>query len=156
MLNKLVLCLKGGIFLTNIIYRNFYKEDCQQVLDFWSGIPGICLHNNGEDSIDGITAYLERNPSCSYVATINDKIIGAILCGHDGRRGLIHHLGVDIQYRRLGIGKKLMQMSLEQLRTHGIKKCALFVLKDNDIGEAFYKSLQWKEENIVKILAKVL
>jgi Acetyltransferases len=79
-----------------------------------------------------------------------------ILCGHDGRRGLIHHLGVDIRYRRLGIGKKLMQISLGQLKAQGIKKCTLFVLKGNDIGESFYKSLQWKEEDIVKIYAKVL
>lgn len=139
-----------------LTYQLFCKEDCKEVLEFWSNIPGIYLHNNGEDSIEGITAFLERNPSCSFTARLDNKIIGAIMCGHDGRRGLIHHLAVDTQYRRLGIGKKLLQLSIEQLQAIGIKKCALFVLNGNNLGEAFYKSLDWKEENIVKIYAKVL
>jgi ribosomal protein S18 acetylase RimI-like enzyme len=146
---------KGG-FIIMITYMPFSKDNCKDVLEFWANIPGIHLHSNGEDSIDGIAAFLERNTGCSFIVKDDNKIIGAIMCGHDGRRGLIHHLAVDTQYRRLGIGKKLMQMSLEQLQNVGIKKCALFVLKGNDIGESFYKSLDWKEENIVKIYAKVI
>jgi Acetyltransferases len=139
-----------------ITYQTFCNEDCKDVLEFWSNIPGIHLHSNGEDSIDGIISFLVRNPGLSFIVKEDDKIIGAILCGHDGRRGLIHHLAVEKQYRRLGIGRKLMQMSLEQLKVIGIKKCALFVLKENEAGEAFYQSLEWKEEDIVKIFAKVL
>lgn len=139
-----------------VVYKPFYKDDCKDVLEFWTNIPGIFLHNNGEDSIDGITAFLERNKGFSFIAKYNDKIIGAIMCGHDGRRGLIHHLAVDINHRRLGIGKQLIQMSLDQLKVIGIKKCALFVLKGNDTGETFYKSLQWKEEDIIKVYSKVL
>lgn len=147
----------GGFNLEDIItYQSFFKEDCQEVLDLWSNIPGIHLHNNGEDSIDGITAYLERNPGFSFVAKHNYKIIGAIMCGHDGRRGFIHHLAVDTKFRKSGIGRTLLQMSLEQLQKINIKKCALFVLKENTTGESFYKSLQWHEEDIVKIYAKVL
>jgi len=137
-------------------YQSFSKEDCQEVLDLWGNIPGIHLHNNGEDSIDGITAYLERNPGFSFIAKHNCKIIGAVMCGHDGRRGFIHHLAVDIEFRKMGIGRNLLQMSLEELRKINIKKCMLFVLKENADGEAFYKSLQWKEENIVKVYAKIL
>ena len=139
-----------------VTYIPLCKEDCKDVLEFWANIPGIFLHKNGEDTIDGLSTFLERNPGCSYIAKYNNKIIGAIMCGHDGRRGLIHHLAVDVQHRRFGIGKKLMQMSLEQLQAIGIKKCALFVIKGNDVGEAFYKSMQWKEEDIVKIYARVL
>lgn len=79
------------------------------------------MHSNGEDSIYGITAYLERNPGFSFVAKYNGKIIGAVMCGHDGRRGLLHHLAVDNQFRKMGIGKTLLQMSLEQLGKINIK-----------------------------------
>lgn len=83
-IHKVALSKKGGIFLNNVIYRTFYKEDCQEVLEFWSGIPGIHLHNNGEDSIDGINAYLERNPGCSFVAIFNNRketgLITTTLC----------------------------------------------------------------------------
>jgi len=142
--------------MVNITYQSFYKDDCQEVLDLWGNTPGIYLHKNGEDSFDGITAYLERNPGFSFVAKHNGKIIGAVMCGHDGRRGFIYHLAVDTQFREIGIGRTLLQMSLNQLQKSNIKKCVLFILKENTAGEAFYKSLQWYEEDIVKIFAKVL
>jgi N-acetylglutamate synthase len=153
----LVYIIIGGFILNDIItYQPFCKTDCQEVLDLWATIPGIHLHNNGEDSIDGIGFYLERNPNFSFIAKHNAKIIGAVMCGHDGRRGTIHHLAVDTQFRKKGIGKTLLQMSLTQLEKIGIKKCILFVLKENTAGEGFYKSLHWQEEYIVKIYAKVL
>lgn len=142
--------------MANIAYRSMNKEDCKDVLDFWANSPGVYLHKNGEDTVDGISAYLDRNPGLSFIAELDGQIIGAILCGHDGRRGIIHHLAVDNKYARSGIGKKLLRLSVEQLKANNIKKSMLFVLKENDIGEAFYKSLYWKEEDGVKIFAKVI
>lgn len=137
-------------------YITFQKQHCEEVLKFWSHIPGIHLHDNGEDSVEGIQAYLNRNEGFSFIAKDEGKIVGAIMCGHDGRRGLIHHLAVDTNYRRQGIGTRLLTMALNQLKEAGITKCALFVLKDNQAGEAFYQSQGWKEEDIVKIYACIL
>ena len=114
------------------------------------------MHNNGEESIEALEFYIDRNAGYSFVVKDNGKIIGAIMCGHDGRRGLIHHLAVSSDYRRQGIGKKLLDMALEKLKAVGIKKCALFVLKENKTGEAFYKALGWKEEDIIKTYCKIL
>ena len=141
--------------MTNIVYRALTKDDCQEVLRFWSNAPGVRLHKNGEDTVDGISAYLDRNPGFSFVAESEGRIVGAILCGHDGRRGYIHHLAVDLAHRRMGIGKKLLRLSVAQLKASNIRKSVLFILKENDVGESFYKSLLWKEEDGVKIYAKV-
>lgn len=153
---NIIIYFIGGFNLDNITYHSFCKDDCQEVLDLWGNIPGILLHINGEDSIDGIIAYLERNPNFSHIAKHNSKIIGTVMCGHDGRRGFIYHLAVDKQFRNMGIGKTLLQMSLEKLKQINIKKCLLFVTKGNTDGEAFYKSLQWQEEDVVKVYAKIL
>lgn len=142
--------------MVNIAYRPFCRDDCREALEFWANVPGVQLHKNGEDSIEGIAAYLERNPGFSFVAVSGGQIVGAILCGHDGRRGIIHHLAVDSRFRRQGIGKRLLRLSVEQLKACNIKKSFLFVLKENDIGEAFYKSLYWREEDGVKIYAKII
>ena len=155
-LKSLILFSWEAFALVNIVYRTFTAEDCRKALDFWANAPGVQLHKNGEDTVEGLTAYLKRNPGCSFIAEREGEMVGAILCGHDGRRGIIHHLAVDTRYRRLGIGKKLMRLSLEQLKAEGIKKSLLFVLKENDLGEAFYRSLFWKEEGSVKIYAKVI
>jgi ribosomal protein S18 acetylase RimI-like enzyme len=140
----------------DVTFRTFGKEDCGEALDFLSGLPGIRLHTNGEDTVEGITAYLERNPGLSFVAVCDDRIVGTILCGHDGRRGYIHHLAVDDRFKEKGIGRRLVQLATAQLKACNIRKSAVFVLKENDIGEAFYKSLRWKEENSVKIYAKTI
>lgn len=142
--------------MVNIMYRSLKKEDIKNVLDFWDNSPGVYLHKNGEDTLDGISIYLDRNPGFSFIAEVDGQIVGAILCGHDGRRGIIHHLAVDNKYARSGIGKKLLRLSIEQLRANHIKKSMLFILKENDIGESFYKSLYWKEEDGVKVYAKVI
>ncbi len=142
--------------MSDVTYRPFAKEDCKEALTFLSGLAGVRLHKNGEDTVEGITAYLERNPGFSFVAEYDNKIIGTVLCGHDGRRGYIHHLAVDSRFKKKGIGKMLIHMAVEQLKASNIKKSAVFVLKENDIGEAFYKSLLWREEARVKMFVKVL
>ena len=142
--------------MDSISYHPFTEQDCLEVLSLWANTPGVHLHDNGEDSLEGILAYLERNPGLSFIAKHAGKIVGAVICGHDGRRGLVHHLAVDLQFRKIGIGKTLLQMCIEQLREVKIKKCLLFVLKDNAEAEAFYRSLRWQEETIVKVYATVI
>lgn len=142
--------------MDNVTFRPMTKEDCSEVLNFLTAVSGVRLHQTGEDTVDGLCTYLDRNPGFSFVAELDGQIIGTIWCGHDGRRGLIHHLAVGLPYRRQGIGKKLLRLAATQLRDSHIKKSFLFVLKENDIGEAFYRSLFWKEEDGVKIFAKVI
>lgn len=139
-----------------IEYSLFEKEDCIEVLNFWRNIDGIYLHQNGEDSEEGITAYLDRNPGLSFIAKSEDKIVGAILCGHDGRRGFIHHLAVHQNYRKQNIGNHLMEMSLSKLKEVGIRKCVLFVLKENPEAESFYKHLNWQKETIINMYSQLL
>lgn len=140
----------------DISYIVFEPSYIERVLEFWKGTKGVHIHENGEDTKEGIELYLERNPGCSFIAMDGDKIIGAILCGHDGRRGFINHLGVSVEYRRMGIGTKLLDMVQDALVKNNIKKGALFVLKDNTEGQAFYEAIGWKVEDIVKIYCKLL
>lgn len=97
--------------------------------------------NNLDDSREGIEKYLLRNPKTSYVAVENGKIVGAILCGHDGRRGFIQHMSVAPAYRRRGIGRKLVDRSLSALKAEGIHKVALVAFKHNALGNAFWERM---------------
>lgn len=137
-------------------YKELVKENINECLEFWASTPGVHLHDNGEDSPQGIGMYIDRNPGFSFVAEDNGKIIGAVLCGHDGRRGFVNHLAVATQYRRKGIASSLIRLSLEQLQKAGITKCALFVLNDNESGQSFYKNIGWQEETIVKTFSTII
>ncbi|MBO6192926.1 MAG: GNAT family N-acetyltransferase [Clostridiales bacterium] len=121
-----------------IDYRLMSIADYQQCYDLWIKC-GNGL-NDKDDSCEGIDKYLKRNPSTSFVATCDGKVVGVILCGHDGRRGIIQHACVSPDYRRLGIGNRLVELALEALKKEGINKVLLVAFKKNEGGNAFWEA----------------
>ncbi len=99
--------------------------DYDQVLALWQQCEGVGL--GAADSRDNIAAYLIRNPNMSFIARSDESLIGAVLCGHDGRRGYLHHLAVHPTARRQGIARQLVDRCLRELQRAGIAKCHLFV-----------------------------
>ena len=97
--------------------------------------------NNLDDSREGIEKYLKRNPDTCFVALEGDALAGVILCGHDGRRGFIHHMAVAEGYRNNGIGTALVDAALSALRAEGIHKVALVAFKYNEAGNAFWEKM---------------
>ena len=95
--------------------------------------------NNVDDSREGIARYLRRNPTTSFVAAENGMLAGVILCGHDGRRGYIQHACVAPEYRRRGIGGRLVKRAIDALRAEQITKVALVAFKKNAGGNAFWE-----------------
>ncbi len=102
--------------------------------------PGMGL-NNLDDTPEGITRYLQRNPSTCFAAEEEGELVGVILSGHDGRRGFIYHLAVAETWQRRGIGGALTQAALQALRAEGIHKAALVVMAHNLKGNAFWEKV---------------
>ena len=96
--------------------------------------------NNVDDSREGIARYLARNPDTSFVAEENGVLAGVILCGHDGRRGIIQHTAVLPEFRRRGIGRRLVQKALDALKAQGITKVFLVAFRKNEGGNAFWEA----------------
>ena len=124
--------------------RKMKCEDYTSVYNLWMACAGMGL-NNLDDSQEGITKFLQRNPDTCFVATETDIIVGVILVGSDGRRGYIYHTAVHPNYRKKGIAKKLVKKSLEALEEIGINKVALVVFKHNENGNKFWKKLGFTE-----------
>ncbi len=114
-------------------------EDYEKVYDLWMNTAGMGL-NDVDDSKNGIEKYLKRNPNTCFVAVEEGKIIGAILSGHDGRRGYISHTAVARTNRKQGIGKALVSHVLEAMKAEGISKVALVAFKHNETGNEFWKN----------------
>ena len=121
-----------------ITYRLMTIDDYRQAYDLWIEC-GNGL-NDKDDSREGIDKYLKRNPNTSFVAVCEQKVVGVILCGHDGRRGIIQHACVSPDHRREGIGQKLVDLALEALKQEGITKVLLVAFKKNEGGNAFWES----------------
>ena len=120
--------------------RKMTIKDYQGIYQLWLNTPGMGL-NTLDDSIDGISKYLNRNPNTCFVAVKSEEIIGVIMGGHDGRRGFIYHLAVKISERKSGIGSTLVDNVMKALEKEGIHKVALVVYGKNDIGNRFWENI---------------
>ena len=120
--------------------RNVTIEDYDAVFALWnSAEESRRALNPVDDTREGIAKYLERNPNTCFAAVKDGKIIGVILTGHDGRRGIIHHLCVNPEYRRMGIANRLVSLAEEALKKEGIQKIFGLVFKDNEPANAFWE-----------------
>ncbi len=124
-------------------FRKMEPGDYPAVYQLWAETPGVDLTRSDEFPV--LKNFLKRNPGLSQVVYDGERLVGAVLCGHDGRRGFLHHLAVDPEYRRMGIGSELVEGSLEVLRELGIEKCHLFIRRDNINGLNFWKAAGWQE-----------
>jgi ribosomal protein S18 acetylase RimI-like enzyme len=120
--------------------REMNIGDYDAVYSLWRKTPGMGL-NDIDDSRDGIVRYLERNPRTCFVAMLGGELAGAIMCGHDGRRGYIHHTCVAQAAWNGRIGAQLAGAALGALRTEGIRKTALVVFGRNERGNGFWERM---------------
>ncbi len=133
--------------------RAMIIDDYDAVIALWQATEGMGL--SAADSREAIARYLERNPGMSAVATDSSgAIAGAVLCGHDGRRGYLHHLAVRAEHRGLGLGRRLAETVLKRLQAEGIDKCHLFVYKSNATGRAFWEATGWVERTTLLLMSK--
>lgn len=119
-------------------YRLMTIDDYEATYELWIRCQNGL--NDKDDSYEGIEKYLKRNPNTSFVAELDGNVVGVILCGHDGRRGIIQHTSVSPDLRRMGIGKKLVDLSLDALKREGINKVFLVAFKKNQEGNTFWES----------------
>lgn len=123
-------------------------DDYEEVHELWMCISGFAIRSI-DDSKVGVERFLKRNPTTSVVACENGKIVGAILCGHDGRRGCLYHVCVHPDYRMKGIGKAMVTFCMNALKEEKISKVSLIAFTANDIGNAFWNTIGWtKREDL--------
>src|SRR3954463_962174 len=121
----------------DIITRAFSIDDYDAAVELWHRVEGVEVAEG--DEREDIAQFISRNPGLSRVATNNDKLIGATLCGQDGHRGYIYHLAVEPGYRGTGLGRRLVEECLQGLRAAGLKRAIILVAADNETGRAFWE-----------------
>jgi len=117
-------------------------NDYDAVVALWMKTEGLKLDES--DEFENMAYYLDRNPGLSFIAVLDNNIIGTIKCGQDGRRGYIYHLVIDKQHKGNGISKQLYQKSIEELKRQRINKCNLYVLSSNISGLEYWEHNGWK------------
>ncbi len=124
--------------------RKMTIEDYEQLYALWRKIKGFAMRSI-DDSKEGVERFLHRNPDTSVVAEKEGQLVGAILCGHDGRRGCLYHVCVDPDYRMQGIGTQMVVFAMTALKKEKISKVSLIAFTENDIGNTFWRRIGWTQ-----------
>jgi N-acetylglutamate synthase len=123
--------------------REFLIGDYEAAVELWKRVEGLDIAEG--DDPESIGRFLKQNRGLSRVATDGSTVIGAALCGHDGRRGYIYHLAVDPNYQGRRLGKQLVDECLEGLRLAGLERANILVAKDNPRGLEFWRRAGWED-----------
>lgn len=126
--------------------RSMTIADYDDVNKLWHRIKGFVLRSI-DDSREGIERFIKRNPTTCVVAVEDGKIVGSILCGHDGRKGCMYHVCVDPDYRRRGIGKEMVSFALTKLHEEKINDVSIVAFSENEVGNRFWNSLGWEMQS---------
>lgn len=126
-----------------ITLRAMLAEDYDKVRALWESIRGFAIRSI-DDSRENIVRFLARNEGISVVAEQAGEIVGAILCGHDGRTATFYHVCVAESCRRHGIGKQMVVFCMNALIREQINTISLVAFTDNDVGNRFWNGIGWK------------
>jgi len=137
----------------NITIRAMDADDYPAVAELWRRTEGIGL--NESDTNNAIAVYLRRNPGMSAVGVSEEGVIlGAVLCGHDGRRGYLHHLAVDPAHRHQGIARRLLEWCFARLHEAAVPKCNIFLFSGNESGASFWTRNGWSSRPDLLVFQK--
>lgn len=119
-------------------------RDYAAVYALWqSAGPGV--HTGRSDTPEEIVKKLQRDPDLFLVGEEAGQIVGSVVGGYDGRRGLVYHLAVAPALRGRGLGTQLMDELEQRLRARGCLKAYLLVTLDNPDALEFYQRRGWVE-----------
>ena len=140
--------------MTEVHLREFhYPEDYSSARLLWENAgPGIQVRRSDEP--EEIQKKLQRDPDLFLVAETGGNLIGTVIGGFDGRRGLIYHLAVDARFRKQGIASLLMDEVESRLKAKGCLKCYLMVTVENENAVQFYRARKWERMDTVFTYAK--
>ena len=141
--------------MDNVRIQPMTVDDYDDVRALWMTISGFGIRTL-DDSPADIRRFILRNPTTSVVARVEDRIVGSILCGSDGRQGSLYHVCVAREYRRRGIGTKMVGYCMQQLKLMGINKVSLIAFTRNDAGNAFWKQIGWTRKTDVNYYEFIL
>jgi ribosomal protein S18 acetylase RimI-like enzyme len=121
-----------------------FPDDYAPTLEFWQGIEtGVKVGRS--DSLEEIQKKVQRDPDLFLLAEQDGRIVGTVIGGYDGRRGMIYHLAVEQSARKQGIGDMLLNEVERRLQAKGCVKCYLIIFAENENAAQFYGKRGWNE-----------
>jgi ribosomal protein S18 acetylase RimI-like enzyme len=130
--------------LSQATIRNFvYPQDYTRIIKLWE-TAGDGIHVRRSDESKEIEKKLRRDSDLFLIAEVDGEIVGTVIGGFDGRRGMMYHLAVAQDHRKQGIATQLVDELEKRLRLKGCIRYYLLVTRDNEPAIRFYEKRGWK------------
>ncbi len=138
---------------SDIAIRDFRMADYERVLEIWaqSRLP---LKPRGRDSRRSIESQLGRPNLHFLVAEAGGRVIGTVLATHDGRKGWINRLAVDVPFRNRGLGRRLVLEAEGRLAADGMEIFACLIEAGNDVSMEVFGRLGYREHPEILYFSK--
>jgi ribosomal protein S18 acetylase RimI-like enzyme len=130
-----------------------FPDDYDGAVKLWDAME-VGVQVGRSDTPEEIQKKLQRDPDLFLVAELNGQIVGTIIGGYDGRRGMVYHLAVQAGVRGQGIGTLLLDRVEKRLQEKGCKKCYLLITADNENAAQFYEQRDWREMKTDRVFGK--
>ena len=135
------------------VIRQYNERDREQVIELWKTCNLTRPWNDPNKDLDRKTRTGEE---LFIVLEYEDKIIGTVMGGYDGHRGVMNYLAVSPKFRGNGFGKMLVVEAENKLRQLGCPKVNLLVRSDNVEVSHFYEGMDYKKQDDVSVFGKRL
>ncbi|MBI9034936.1 MAG: GNAT family acetyltransferase [Bacteroidales bacterium] len=135
--------MKNSVSIQTFVFNHDYDN----VINLWEN-AGEGIQLRPSDEPEQILKKIQRDPELFLVAKCDDKIIGAVLGGFDGRRGIMYHLAVDKKFRGQGIASSLVDELEKRLKEKGCIRYYLLVVPENANAISFYENRGWEIMNL--------
>ncbi len=129
-------------------------QDLPAALELWRRAEGVEIAEG--DSPEALARYLARNPGISQAAFVGDSLVGAVLAGHDGRRGFLYHLAVEPRFQNIGVGRALVERAVTLLEAQGLRRALILVAHNNDSGADFWSRRGWEDMDFARPMGRDL
>jgi N-acetylglutamate synthase len=131
----------------DILIRQFKPEDYDRIISLWSR-ANLPIRLKGRDSYKKICEQVRNANTIILVAEINGKIAGTVLGTHDGRKGWVNRLAVDIEFRRKKMARRLVSEVEKWFESNGLDVFACVIEIDNAVSMELFKKLGYQEWDV--------
>ena len=126
-------------------FQEEYLDDCVRIaLTVWKGIHDAYSDELGQELHDAVmggwqerlrAAIAEQQRTCrSFVAMLDDQVVGFCACRREGELGVVGYNGVDPKYRGNGIASLMYNRLFEEMKAMGATHAR--VMTGGDPGHA--------------------